>query len=467
MTEVDTALTREENQSGDDSASAAAIQDSSSIAPHDPFAPPPPVEKSLTFIAEQRHTSCFTTDTTLQPILFRVDARGSSIEPAHLRDSRGIDAHDGKSHRYSLNLALVVDRSGSMEGRWLEHIKRACGTVLDLAGHGDFVSVISFAETAHLILPARHVSDKAEAKDSISRITVGNTTNLRQALLVAYQQLSAVKHSGTLNRIILVTSGPTAGTKDLSSIVSQVVDQKSRGISVSSVGLGNDYDEELLASVAHRTGGNYYHVADPECLEDAVKQEFELLTRVVARNLRLRVRLARGAGVRTVYGQQPVYGDRVVETDLCDVEAGGGLQSLWEFELSTRPAGRYRIGQADLRYDDVNTGRPERLVADLIYEFTAEPNAVQPATSIDFDREIEVAEAIRDVDKTLLAVRRQNLEPAAVLQELEKVKATFTKHGRQQEIAAVAKAAADIEAGGSLVKTLMSTVFNLDQGKTH
>ena len=161
-----------------------------------------------------------------------------------------------------------------------------------------------------------------------------------------------------------------------------------------------------------------------------------------------------------------MYGKGVVDLDLPDVTAEHGLWSLWDFEISTRSPGRYRIGQVDLKYDDLNTGRPERLTADLIYEFMSDPADVPGVAShVDFDAEVEVAEAVRSIDKTLLAVRRQNIEPAIVLQELEKAKAIFAKHGRQGAVDAASAAASEVEAGGAVAKILMSTVFNLDQGK--
>ena len=454
MTEVDIALTREDNQGGDQNLNVGAGRQSTAVNGVDPYAVPPFVAKSLMLVAEQRNSACFTSDSTVQSVLFRLDARE-------------IDAAIGPPRRYGLNIALVVDRSGSMEGAWLDHVKRACGSLLDLVEPTDFVSVVTFAETADLILPARHISNKAEAKDRISRITAGNTTNLHQGLVMGFHQLSAVKHSGTLNKIILVTDGgPTAGTKDLKSIINQIVDQKARGISVTTVGLGADYDEELLGTIANRAGGNFYHVPEPEKLGDVLRQEVELLSKVVARNLHMRVRLVRGAGVRQVYGHPPIYGNHVVELDMCDVVADSGIRSLWDFEISTRSPGRYRIGQVDVRFDDVNTGRPERVTAELIYEFVSDPAAIAEVTGgANFDVEIEVAEAVRTIDKTLLAVRRQNIDPSIVLTELEKVKAVFQKYGRDSAVATVANAIGDVQAGGAVAKILTNTVFNLDQGK--
>lgn len=422
----------------------------------DPFAAPPEIEKSLSFAAAQRHGRCFTTDATLQPVLFRIKVRG-------------IDPSITAPGRYVLNLAIVIDRSGSMQGQSLEQVKRACSALLDMMAPRDYVSVVAFAESADLVWPARYVNSKSEAKDAINRVAAGNTTNLYQGLQVAYQQLLAVKNARTLNRLVLITDGvPTAGTKDFGAIMGQVAEQKTRGISVSTIGLGTDYGEELLAGLAHRTGGNFYHVPEPERLTEVFRKEFWSVSRVVAQNLRLRVHLANGVSVRQVYGHQPTYGNRVVNIMLSDLEADTELKSLWEFELSARTAGLYRIAHADIRYDDLNTGRPERLSANLLYQFTAEDLGPDNGPgSEQFDEETVVAEAIRTVDKTLLAVRRQNLDAAAVIMELDNVHAILLANGREKLADAISAATADIQSGAAVAKTLTNVIFNLDQGKAH
>jgi Ca-activated chloride channel family protein len=454
MTDVDTTLAHEEGEDQEDQ--EASLSDALPAAGIlDPFRAPPEVAPSVTFVAEQQHRRCYTIDTTQQAVLFRLAARMPDVPP-------------GARGRFRLNLAIVVDRSGSMEERYLEQAKRACAAMLDMAGPDDYISVIAVAEKAELILPARRVVDKAAAKASINRIAAGNTTNLQQGLLVAYQQLAAVMNASTLDRLILVTDGdPAAGSKDYSTIVSQVAEQKARGISLTAFGLGLDYSEELLAGLAHRTGGNFYHVPNAERLAELFGLEFQAAAGVVARNVRLRVHLTNGASVRQVYGHHPTYGNRVVEVQLCDIAGGSGLESLWEFELSTRQPGRYRVAYADVRYDDFNTGRPERLTADIVYEFASESIADTGPEVAQFDAEIEVAEAVRTVDKTLLAVRRQNLDPVLVLQELAQVQSVLEKYGRKQKMALVAEASAQIRAGGATAKTLMSAVFQLDQGKAH
>ena len=108
---------------------------------------------------------------------------------------------------------------------------------------------------------------------------------------------------------------------------------------MTTLGFGPDYNEELIAGIARRSGGNYYYIARPELIPEVFRRELDTLMRITARNLRLRMALSRGISVRQVYGQQPSFGERTVETPLIDVEAGTGLSSLWELELSARPPG--------------------------------------------------------------------------------------------------------------------------------
>ena len=115
--------------------------------------------------------------------------------------------------RLPLNISLVLDRSGSMDGEPLEYAKRACAYVVDLLEPDDILSVVTFEENADVIMPARRVANKALVKDYINRIYTGNTTNLYEGLLTACTQVASVKTANTLNRVLLLTDGePTAGT---------------------------------------------------------------------------------------------------------------------------------------------------------------------------------------------------------------------------------------------------------------
>ena len=388
-------------------------------------------------------------------------------EPAREHVLLDIRANAGRAGaRLPLNISLVLDRSGSMEGEPLEYAKRACAYVVDLLEPDDILSVVTFEEGADVIMPARRVRDKALVKDYINRIYTGNTTNLYEGLMTACQQVASVKTANTLNRVLLLTDGePTAGTRDFASIVGQVAEQKSRGITVTALGFGPDYNEELMAGIARRSGGNYYYIARPELIPEVFRRELDTLMRITARNLRLRLSLGRGVSVRQVYGQQPTLGARSAEVTLIDVEQNTGLSSLWELEVTPRPSGTYRLAVGELFYDDALSGRAEKLTADVLLEFTSDRAKIGAGADPRVQSEIEVARAARSLDKTVMGLRTQQLDRTQLMQDLDRTKTLLLDRGQLAQAHEITQAMAEIQGGGSVEKTLIGTVYALEQGK--
>src|SRR5207302_1998243 len=229
-------------------------------------------------------------------------------------------------------------------------------------------------DRADVVMPARRVINKALIKEHINRIEPGNTTNLFEGIVAGASQVSSVRSEAYVNRIMLLTDGePTAGTKDFPSIVGCVAEQKSRGISLTALGFGPDYNEELLAGMAKRSGGNYYYISRPELIPEVFRKELDALLTVTAKNLRLRLLLSRWVQVRQIYGHLPVFGNRSVEVPLPDLERGMSLSAVVELEMGRRPPGSYRVARAEVIYDDAVTGTMGQTLADdLVFEFVAD-----------------------------------------------------------------------------------------------
>jgi Ca-activated chloride channel family protein len=131
--------------------------------------------------------------------------------------------------RLPLNIALVVDRSGSMEGEPLEYVKRACAHVIDLMEPTDILSIVAFNNQVDVILPARRVVNKALLKEHIARIEADGGTNIYDGIVVGCQQVASVMSESYVNRVLILTDGePTTGIKDFASIVGQVAEQKEK-----------------------------------------------------------------------------------------------------------------------------------------------------------------------------------------------------------------------------------------------
>nr|CAA9237870.1 hypothetical protein AVDCRST_MAG63-1286 [uncultured Armatimonadetes bacterium] len=426
-------------------------------APPPQAAPPQPQNPggagALTLTARVGNRFAFAGEPTREHILTQVTATG---------------APSLTGQRLPVNVALVIDRSGSMEGEPLEYVKRACAHVVDLLQPTDVLSIVTFEETVDVLMPARHVTDGQLIKQHIARIVPGNTTNLFDGLYAGGAQVATVAAEGYVSRVLLLTDGePTAGLRDFASIVNQVADLKARGITVTALGFGPEYNEELMAGVARRSGGNYYYIARPEQIPDVFRKELETVLGVVARNPRLALHLPRGCQVRQVYGSPPTFGARTAEIALPDVERGATFSKLWEVDWDSRLAGTYRVARAVLSWDDPGTGRTETLSANAVVEFVLDRARVRGGADPVVAQELAVALAGRELEKTMMGMRTQSLSPAEATMALERTQALLAQQGRASEAQELAEATMALRRGegGGAEKTLIGTIYHLDQGK--
>jgi Ca-activated chloride channel family protein len=370
--------------------------------------------------------------------------------------------------RLPLNLALVIDRSGSMEGEPLDYVKRACAYVVDLLEPTDILSIVTFEEQVDVLVPARRVVNKTLLKEHINRIEVGNTTNLYDGVVVGCQQVASIMSEGYVDRVLLLTDGePTAGIKDFASIVGQVAEQKSRGITVTALGFGPEYNEELMAGIARQSGGNYYYISRPEQIPEVFRRELESLLTITARNLRFRLGLSRWVQLRQIYGRQFGSPDpRHAEVGLVDIERGSAMSVLCEMEFQPRPAGVYRVAKADLSYDDAVSGRSETISCDVEFEFTTDAALVSANVNPIVKQELEIALASRDLEKTVMGMKTQQISAMTAAAELQKTMSLLLSQGRTEEAQDVQRAIDSIKQGGpGAEKTLIGTIYTLDQGK--
>jgi uncharacterized membrane protein len=173
-------------------------------------------------------------------------------------------------------MALVIDKSGSMQGLPLEMAKAAAKATADTLASDDLLEVIAFDSQPTRIVrmtPAKH---RARIQSDIARIQAGGGTEIFSALDAAYQALSTTR--AKRKHVILLTDGqaPQAGIRDL------VQAMAAESITVTSVGLGGGVDENLLRTISDVGGGRFYRVADPQSLPRIFTRETEMVSRSAA-----------------------------------------------------------------------------------------------------------------------------------------------------------------------------------------
>ena len=330
------------------------------------------------------------------------------------------------------------------------------------------LSIVTFSDTVDVVMPPRKSVNKQLVKDHIMRLTVGDTTNIYDALVVGTQQATSVNLPGYQTHLILLTDGePTVGIKDFSTIVSVAARAKEFGFHITALGFGPDYNEELLAGIARRSGGKYYYIDQPQRIPEVFQQELVRLMTVVARNLKLEVQLARWVQVRQAFGGELQLQGRTATLSLVDGERGSVLNPLLELEFPNHPAGVYRIARLTLRWEDVVTGRVETATADAVLEFTTDPVLANQPQDPRVANELQVAVASRALEKTIMGMRAHQLDRTQALAELQRTQAMLLSQGRTQEAQEVTQAIRALQSQdtNTAEKTLMGTLVNLEQGK--
>ena len=372
----------------------------------------------------------------------------------------------GMGTRTPLNLCLVIDRSGSMEGAPLEYAKQACSHVVDMLGPNDILSIVTFEEVVDVLMAPQRVTSKQPIKDGISRLLPGNTTNLYDGIAVAAQQIQQIQEGGRATRMVVLTDGdPTAGIKDFSALVAHAGDIKNRGITATFLGFGPDYNEELLASMAKKAGGNYYYIPQPQMIPDVFRTELDKLMTSAARGLSMTIKPSRWVTLR---GPENANEGQEIKISLTDLERGSSLQQVFDFEFRNHPLGWYRVATAKLTYDDLGEGGAAKTVdVDFVIEFTADAARYSVAADPRVAGAAQVAQASRAVEKTVMGLKTGVLTQMGAIQELQKTQMLLTTQGRTAEAQEVTMALRALQSGdaGQAEKTLMGTMVHLDQGK--
>lgn len=284
--------------------------------------------------------------------------------------------------RMPLNFCLVLDHSGSMKGPKLKNVKEAVKMVIDRLEPTDYISVVIFDDTAQVMIPSMPANDNVGMKAAIDRIRDGGGTTMSLGMIQGLNELRRWNIPNAVNRMILLTDGVTYG--DSKRCVQLAMDARANGIAIYPLGIGQDWDEALLDEIGQVSGGMPAEfIRNPENAMSIFQQQISSAVAVAVRNAVMTLRLPAGVTPRKAVKVLPiisdlgqsVLSDRQVVIPLGDLEKDTPQSVLVELMIDPKPAGLFRIAQAELSYDvPVANLVGEKVREDIKVNFTTDAN---------------------------------------------------------------------------------------------
>lgn len=261
-----------------------------------------------------------------------------------------------------LNLTLVLDKSGSMgdQGK-IRFARLAAHQLIDRLGPSDILSIVTYDDHVRVVSPSGKVRNRARLHRIIDSIYPGGRTYLSGGLEKGFAQAKRGRRKGYVSRILLLSDGlANVGNvnRDLLRIRAGSISES--GVGVSTFGVGYDFDEDLLASLATGGGGSYYYIADPRDIAAALSREFQMASATVATDVQIVIRLLDGCRFDSAIGHEwKRNGDSVI-IRLGDLSAGEKRSLMARVNVPGSELGEQRVADVSLQYRDPVSGRMTR-----------------------------------------------------------------------------------------------------------
>ena len=331
-----------------------------------------------------------------------------------------IAADEYRNDNYSrppMNLSVVIDRSGSMSGDKIRNAKKAAIHIVDNLNVGDYLSIIIYDQEVTTLHHQAPVRNKAAIKRKINAINDRGSTNLMGGALRGFDEVKEYYRSGYINRVLLLSDGlANEGITDPTRI-KRIVQSKFRedNIAISTFGVGNDYNEDLMTAMAENGNGNYYFIQKPSEIAGIFRKELNGLMEVVAQNTMLTITVPNNVTVNEVYGYSHIQRGNKISIKLNDVFSKETKGILMKYRVSSNPQVNRMSFYTQLSYRKPSTKRNAALTVRNIQNFTNSRSVYNEHFSEWVDAQVVLNEANYKMEVAMKAIDRGDYDRGRML----------------------------------------------------
>ncbi|MFW5878345.1 MAG: vWA domain-containing protein [Myxococcota bacterium] len=336
--------------------------------------------------------------------------------------------------RQPLDLALVMDRSGSMRGPPITHAKQAAIGLIRKLGPQDRVSVVTYDSVIERVvgLTAADASGKQQLEEAINRIRPRGQTNVHDGLAKGYQELSTASRS-SISRVVHLSDGiANSGITDQDAIVTLAANAAMRGIRTTSIGLGVNYNEHLMEALAEAGRGQYYYVRHAETLDEVFAGELRNMQATVATQVELRIEPCEGVQVAEVYGLRSRLEGSTTVVDLADLAGGDQRRVIARLSTAGADQASLPVLNATLRYQDVDEGRTRYATMALAAGTSFQADVIDASVNRDVMAQVIEVQGSVALREATASFRRGDRQAAA--RRLERTQRDLTEQANRYQV---------------------------------
>ncbi|MCP4399644.1 MAG: VWA domain-containing protein [bacterium] len=252
-----------------------------------------------------------------------------------------------------VDMVIVLDQSGSMQGQKIEFARQAISTLLSGLSEEDRFAIVGYADGVWKYSNLEHVgnSKRSEFHSIVANLYPGGNTNLGAGLQEGIDTLLSAPKQGNIEKVILISDGlANRGIVDTNALgnIASIALQKE--FAITSVGVGHDFNEQLMTAIADRGAGNYYYLANPQAFAEVFQKEFQASKNVVASGMEIRIPLPDGATLLSASGYPIDIEGHEAVVHPGDLLAGQSRKLFLTFQLPVDSKRNYELQRVRLNY---------------------------------------------------------------------------------------------------------------------